>query len=113
MTKQKKIAIICNYTLNPNRIGGMDRFYVVYDKKAKELGYEVDWYFTAYQPFDFFSGLSIFSSNHQNVEQFFLEKLVKEKRQYDVLITHFIDRLSKTSVESIQNKFQIVSKMDP
>jgi glycosyltransferase involved in cell wall biosynthesis len=90
MTKQKKIAIICNYTLNPNRIGGMDRFYVVYDKKAKELGYEVDWYFTAYQPFDFFSGLSIFSSNHQNVEQFFLEKLVKEKRQYDVLITHFI-----------------------
>ena len=90
MTKAKKIAVVCNYALNPNRIGGMDRFYVAYDKRAKELGYEVDWYFTAYQPFDFFSGLSIFSSNNQNVEQFFLEQMVKEKRQYDILITHFV-----------------------
>ncbi len=86
----KKIAIVCNYSLNPNRIGGMDRFYVAYDKKAKELGYEVNWYFTEYQPFDFFSGLTIFSSNNQNVEQFFLEQVAKENRQYDILITHFV-----------------------
>ena len=90
MTKQKKIAIVCNYALNPNRIGGMDRFYVAYDKKAKELGYEVDWYFMAYQPFDFFSGLTIFNSNNHNVEQFFLKQVIKEKRQYDILITHFV-----------------------
>lgn len=90
MTKAKKIAIVCDYALNPNRIGGMDRFYVAYDKKAKELGYEVDWYFTAYQPFDFFSGLTIFSSNNQNVEQFFLEQVVNEKKEYDILITHFV-----------------------
>ena len=90
MTKAKKIAIICDYALNPNRIGGMDRFYVAYDKKAKELGYEVNWYFTEYQPFDFFSGLTIFSSNNQNVEQFFLEQMVREKRQYYILITHFV-----------------------
>ena len=90
MTKSKKIAIVCNYPLNPNRIGGMDRFYVAYDKRAKEFGYKVDWYFTAYQPFDFFSGLTIFSSNHQNVEQFFLEQVVKEKKEYDILITHFV-----------------------
>jgi glycosyltransferase involved in cell wall biosynthesis len=90
MTKQKKIAIVCNYALNPNRIGGMDRFYVAYDAKAKALGYEVDWYFSNYQPFDFFSGLTIFSANNQNVEQFFLEKVNQENLKYDVLVTHFL-----------------------
>jgi glycosyltransferase involved in cell wall biosynthesis len=90
MTKPKKIAVVCNYALNPNRIGGMDRFYVAYDRKAKELGYEIDWYFADYQLFDFFSGLTIFSAHNQGVEQFFLEKVAKEKRHYDVMITHFV-----------------------
>lgn len=90
MTKQKKIAIVCNYALNPNRIGGMDRFYVAYDAKAKELGYELDWYFSNYQPFDFFSGLTIFSANNQNIEHFFLEKVNHENLKYDILVTHFL-----------------------
>jgi glycosyltransferase involved in cell wall biosynthesis len=90
MTKQKKIAIVCNYALNPNRIGGMDRFYVAFDAKAKALGYEVDWYFSDYQSFDFFSGMAIFSANNQNVEQFFLEKVNQENLKYTVLITHFL-----------------------
>lgn len=90
MTKQKKIAIVCNYALNPNRIGGMDRFYVAYDAKAKALGYEVDWYFSNYQPFDFFSRLTIFSTNNQNVEQFFLEKVNQENLKYYILVTHFL-----------------------
>lgn len=86
----KKIAIVCNYALNPNRIGGMDRFYVAYDAKAKELGYEVDWYFLNYQPFDFYSGLTIFSANNPNMESFFLEKVHQENLKYDVLVTHFL-----------------------
>jgi L-malate glycosyltransferase len=86
----KKIAVVCNYALNPNRIGGMDRFYVAYDKKAKEKGYAIDWYFLEYQPFEFYSGLTIFSANHQNMESFFLEKVSQEKRQYDILVTHFL-----------------------
>jgi glycosyltransferase involved in cell wall biosynthesis len=85
-----KIAIVCNYALNPNRIGGMDRFYVTYDRKVKELGYEIDWYFLEYQPFDFYSGLTIFSSCNQNVEGFFLEKANQENRKYDILVTHFL-----------------------
>jgi len=90
MIKQKKIAVVCNYALNPNRIGGMDRFYVAYDTKAKELGYEVDWYFVNYQPFDFFSGLTIFSANNQNVEHFFLEKANQENLKYEILVIHFV-----------------------
>ncbi len=90
MIKTRRIAVVCNYALNPNRIGGMDRFYVAYDKKAKELGYEIDWYFLEYQPFDFYSGLTIFSANNQNIESFFLEKVNQENLYYDVLVTHFL-----------------------
>jgi glycosyltransferase involved in cell wall biosynthesis len=90
MTNKKKIAIVCNYALNPNRIGGMDRFWVAYDLKAKALGYDVDWYFSDYQSFDFFSGLTIFSANNQNVEQFFLEKVNQENIKYEALVTHFL-----------------------
>ena len=90
MTKSTKIAVVCNYALNPNRIGGMDRFYVAYDRKAKALGYEIDWYFLDYQAFDFYSGLTIFSTNNQNVESFFLEKVNQENLKYDILVTHFL-----------------------
>ena len=90
MPKPKKIAVVCNYALNPNRIGGMDRFWVAYDTKAKSLGYEVDWYFSDYETFDFFSGLTIYSSKNQNVESFFLENVAKYKLEYAVLITHFV-----------------------
>lgn len=90
MIKPRKIAVVCNYALNPNRIGGMDRFYVDYDKKAKALGYSIDWYFLNYQPFDFYSGLTIFSANNQNVEAFFLSQVHQEKMQYDILVTHFL-----------------------
>jgi glycosyltransferase involved in cell wall biosynthesis len=90
MTKNKKIAVVCNYALNPNRIGGMDRFYVAYDRKAKRFGYEVDWYFLDYHAFGFYSELTIFSANNQNVESFFLEKINQENIQYDILVTHFL-----------------------
>ena len=90
MSNPKKIAVVCNYALNPNRIGGMDRFWVAYDAKAKSLGYEVDWYFSNYQPFDFFTGLTIYSAENQNVERFFLEKVTHEQFKYDILITHFV-----------------------
>ena len=90
MNNPKKIAVVCNYALNPNRIGGMDRFWVAYDSKAKALGYEVDWYFSDYQPFDFFSGLTIYSANNQNVERFFFKRSNAEKQQYTILITHFV-----------------------
>jgi len=90
MTNPKKIAVVCNYALNPNRIGGMDRFWVGYDQKAKALGYEIDWYFSDYTSFEFFSELTIFSANNQNMESFFLEKVLQENLKYAVLVTHFL-----------------------
>jgi glycosyltransferase involved in cell wall biosynthesis len=90
MPNPNKIAVVCNYALNPNRIGGMDRFFVEYDKRAKQSGNEIDWYFLKYESFDFFSGLTIFSANNQNVEGFFLNKVRQEDLQYTILVTHFL-----------------------
>ena len=44
MKLNKNIAVICNYNLNPNRIGGMDRFFVAYNEEGKKLGYEISWF---------------------------------------------------------------------
>jgi len=43
---KKNIAVLCDYYLIPERIGGMDRFYIVYDKAAKILGFNIDWFFS-------------------------------------------------------------------
>jgi L-malate glycosyltransferase len=107
-----KIAVVCNYALTPNRIGGMDRFFVAYDKKAKELGYKVDWYFTDYQGFDFYSGLTIFSSKHQNIEQFFLDKVNQEQLQYDILVTHFLTLCSSFYKKSKLTGIQRIISVD-
>ncbi len=90
MTKSNKIAIVCNYTLQKDRIGGMDRFYVAFDKELKASGYLVDWYFTEYQSFDFFSELTIFTTNQQSAEEQFAQKIKEQNVAYDIVITHFV-----------------------
>jgi glycosyltransferase involved in cell wall biosynthesis len=84
---KKKIAIICDYILIPERIGGMDRFYLLFDKKLKELNYEVDWYVTYYNKFHFYDNLTITSANGNSVEQKFIED--STNRNYDIIVTHF------------------------
>jgi len=90
---KKKIAIICDYILIPERIGGMDRFYLLFDKKLKELNYEVDWYVTYYNKFHFYDNLTITSANGNSVEQKFIE--VSKNRNYDIIVTHFTQLCTK------------------
>ena len=80
----KKIAVICNYVLKPDRIGGMDRFFYLFDKQAKEKGYNLDWYFTDYSIFNFYKNLNIYSANNSSVEQKFLE--MSSSNKYDVVL---------------------------
>ncbi len=89
---QKYIAVICNYQLHANRVGGMDRFYVAYDAKAKELGYEVDWFFSNHEEFTFFENLNIYSpKGQQSVEAFFKEFCSQNNKQHSVVVTHFTE----------------------
>ena len=88
--RKGRIAVICNYELKPERIGGMDRFYVAYDKKCKENGFEIVWYFSNYTGFPFYNELTIYSADKGDVQKFFLSQAQKEK-QFDIVITHFIE----------------------
>lgn len=87
----KQVAIVCNYSLNPNRIGGMDRFFVAFDQKLKQANYDVTWFFTDYTVFDFYKNLNIKTNKNRDVTDFFLQDLAHNARNYDLLITHFVE----------------------
>lgn len=89
--KQKKIAVVCNYQIKPDRIGGMDRFFVAFNSEAKTKGYTVNWFFANSEMFEFYQNLTIYSSSNESMESCFLNHLAKEKINYDVVITHFLE----------------------
>lgn len=43
--KNSNILVVCNYLLQPSRIGGMDRFYWTFDKVVKDSGFSITWFF--------------------------------------------------------------------
>ncbi|WP_405325673.1 glycosyltransferase family 4 protein [Leeuwenhoekiella sp. LLG6367-2.1] len=88
---KKKLAVICNYVLRADRIGGMDRFFVAFDAAAKQINYEVDWFFPDVETFDFYKDLNVFSAEDKfTVETLFLNHLSTSRAKYEGLITHFI-----------------------
>ena len=89
--KDKHIAVVCNYKLRPDRIGGMDRFFKAFDVKVKDKGYTVDWYFTGYDEFDFYENLTIINSEGNPIEAFTLNYIQSHQLKYDVIVTHFTE----------------------
>jgi glycosyltransferase involved in cell wall biosynthesis len=87
----KKIAVICNYTLRPDRVGGMDRFYKLYNQRLKAMEVQVDWYFTNYTPFEFYKEMNIYNAAGGAVEQLFLTKNSLKNNNYEVIVTHFTE----------------------
>jgi glycosyltransferase involved in cell wall biosynthesis len=90
MKQTKKIAVICNYSLNPNRIGGMDRFFVAYDRACREKGFQVDWFFSNCKPHSFYEDIKVFASQNISAEEQFLKQF-ETLEKYDVVVTHFIE----------------------
>lgn len=87
----KKIAVLCNYEILPERVGGMDYFFWQFDAKCKENNIKVDWFFPNQSAHGEYSGLTIKDSNHQNVESFFLKTYKEQKLEYSHIITHFVE----------------------
>ncbi|WP_426483882.1 glycosyltransferase family 4 protein [Flavobacterium sp. 2] len=87
----KKIAVICNYKLLPERIGGMDYFFWQFDKKCKENNIHVDWFFPNISNHGKYSELTICSSGESNVENSFLKFIEKNKPDYSYVVTHFVE----------------------
>jgi len=90
MNKQK-IAILCNYWLLPERIGGMDYFFWKFDVKCKENNIDIDWFFPNKSDHGNYSGLTIYSNVELSVENYFLSFLKDNKPKYTHIITHFVE----------------------
>lgn len=86
-----KIAIICNYKLLPERIGGMDYFFWDFDKKCKENNIDVDWFFPNKSDHGSYSNLTIYYNESESVETNFHNFCKENKTEYTHIITHFVE----------------------
>ena len=86
-----KIAVLCNYKLLPERVGGMDYFFWDFDKKCKENNIEIDWFFPNLSTHGNYSNLAIYSSKEESLENNFLSFYKEHKPEYTHVITHFVE----------------------
>ena len=91
MKNKSKIAILCNYVLMPERVGGMDYFFWNFDKKCKENNIQVDWFFPNRSLHGEYGKMTIFESNHHSLELFFLDFYAQQAPVYSHVITHFVE----------------------
>ncbi len=89
--KKKKIAVLCNYELLPERVGGMDTFFWEFDKKCKESNIEVDWFFPNAATHGNYKSMTIKYDANKSIEDFFLENLSQADVEYTHIITHFLE----------------------
>ncbi|MCF4102130.1 glycosyltransferase family 4 protein [Gillisia sp. M10.2A] len=88
MKQNKNIAVICNYELHANRIGGMDRFFVAYDEICKKAGFTIVWFFSGGKKYDFYRALNLHIASG-DLENYFIE--FQKEYKFDVVITHFME----------------------
>lgn len=86
-----KIAIVCNYELLPERVGGMDYFFWEFDKKCKQNGIQVDWFFPNKSQHGNYPQLHIISSDYKEVEHFFADYIQTTSIKYDKIMMHFVE----------------------
>ncbi|KUJ63760.1 group 1 glycosyl transferase [Flavobacteriaceae bacterium CRH] len=86
-----KIAIICQYELLPERVGGMDYFFWDFNKRCKEKGIEIDWFFPNQSNHGQYSNLNIYSNATKSPETNFLSFCQENKPEYAYIITHFVE----------------------
>ncbi len=91
----KKIAILCNYDPRPNRIGGMDLFFVKFNKKLLNNNYEVLWMFHEFQYFDLYKDFNVhIPKKEESLANSFLNYSNQNNFIPDTLITHFIETIN-------------------
>ncbi|WP_029596627.1 glycosyltransferase family 4 protein [Flavobacterium sp. ACAM 123] len=87
----RKIALVCNYELLPERVGGMDHFFWLFDKKCRENDIQIDWFFPNMASHGGYSKLAIIEAKNQNLETYFLQSCKKNRLAYTHIITHFVE----------------------
>ena len=89
--KPKHIAIVCNYELLEDRIGGMDYFFWAFNKKCKENQIEIDWFFPNKATHGDYHLLHIIPSENTSLESSFINYIRTQHVKYAHIITHFIE----------------------
>jgi glycosyltransferase involved in cell wall biosynthesis len=91
VVSKKKIAVLCNYELLPERVGGMDYFFWAFDKKCKENNIAVDWFFPNISAHGNYADLNIISSGKEEVALYFAKYIEIKAVEYSHIITHFVE----------------------
>jgi len=89
--KIKTVAIICSYPLDPNRVGGMDRFFWQFDQKCKKNNIETVWFFSNNASHGNYPELKKISSEGLPLESFFINYINENHIKFDFVVTHFIE----------------------
>ena len=87
----QRIAVLCQYELLENRVGGMDEFFWAFDRYCQDHGVMIDWFFPKTASHGDYPQMSILSSQGQSIEQFFLGHLKTSETNYDCVMTHFLE----------------------
>lgn len=88
------ILVVCDYKINPNRIGGMDRFFKLFDESVKNEGHQISWIFSDVVSHGFYETLTVVSAENKGVMQCTESFLNTSSNKIDVLITHFVTQYS-------------------
>ena len=88
---QKKIAVICNYELLEDRVGGMDYFFWAFDKACKHQGLTVDWFFPNKKEHGHYGLLNIIVQEGTILEESFIKYSLDSNTKYSHIFTHFIE----------------------
>jgi glycosyltransferase involved in cell wall biosynthesis len=109
---QKHIAIICNYELLENRVGGMDYFFWAFNKACVEHQIKIDWFFPNTGTHGDYHMFKISSSEDIPLERYFINHIKKQQIQYSHIITHFVELCTSFFSEIKKNQTTNVIVVD-
>ncbi len=88
---EKKIAVLCDYRLLPERVGGMDYFFWKFDAKCREHNIVVDWFFPNIASHGCYAEMTIIPQTEASIEKTFQKYFKVEKPNYTHVVTHFLE----------------------
>lgn len=112
----KRIAIVCNYNLLEDRVGGMDYFFWCFQKACNEKQIEIDWFFPnlsshgEYHKFNIIPPLI-----NESLEKSVLNHFNTKSVQYSHVITHFVELCTSffADIKKVQNSKIIAVDHNP
>lgn len=87
----KNIAVICNYQLLEERVGGMDYFFWAFNSLCVQNNIKVDWFFPNQATHGKYNQLNIIADKNTTVETSFSNYISNNTTNYTHVTTHFVE----------------------